>query len=131
MGNKICQNQNIIGVQIMNVHKKCEQYADDIWASILNEQHVFDALLDTFDHFREFSGLKINYDKTQILRIGSLRKSDAKLRTQKPTNWTRKAKILGIDIHTDVSEMIKYRQSSTQNKSNRRLLEKQRFNCYR
>ena len=35
----------------MNEHKKCEQYADDISASILNEQHVFDALLDTFDHF--------------------------------------------------------------------------------
>ena len=82
LGLKIRQNEQIIGLQMGNLNKKHAQYADDLWAIL--------------DKFSDFSGLKINYDKTQMMRLGSLKDGDAKLYTQKPISWSQRIKILGI-----------------------------------
>ena len=62
---KIKSNPNIIG--IFDHHKPHAQFADDIRAVIRNMQESFDQLMQVFD---EFSGLRINYEKTQVLNIG-------------------------------------------------------------
>ena len=60
------------------------------------------ALLHTLDAFEVFSGLKVNYDKTEILRIGSLKNSIANIYTRKPLKWTgQPLTILGIKFILD------------------------------
>ena len=73
LGTKIRKNRKIEPINSLGGNKKLHcQYADDIWVSIKYGQTSYDELLNTFQDFTHFSGLKINYDKTQVLQIGSL-----------------------------------------------------------
>ena len=53
----------------------------------------------------DFSGLNNNYDKTQVLRIGSLKDSDAQLITQKPLSWVKEITVLGVKFTATTQEM--------------------------
>lgn len=67
------------------------------------DQNSLDAMCDELIQFELASGLSINYDKTEILRLGSLQYSDAKLNTLKPMSWTNDTiKILGVNAHPNV-----------------------------
>ena len=49
------------------------------------------------------TGLKVNYEKTSLNRIGSLRDSDAELYTQKNFKWTSyPTNVLSVNIDHDV-----------------------------
>ena len=63
----------------MGRRKLLGQYADDIWTMIKFHQESFTAVLQTFNNFYHCTGLKINYDKTEVMRLGSLQGSQAKL----------------------------------------------------
>ena len=57
------------------------------------------ATFDIFDDFGKSSGLKINYNKTEILRIGSMKSSNNRLYTAKEVSWSNDSiRILGIEI---------------------------------
>ena len=103
----IGQNKNIEGVKIGPHEKKHGQYADDLWSVIRVSQSSFDELIDTFDKFGAISGLNINFDKTEILRIGSLQNSGIKLKSNKPFQWTNCIKILGIHVMANRDDMMK------------------------
>ena len=61
------------------------------------DQNSLNSVIQTCDYFENFADLRINYDKTDILRLGSLRNSDAKFYNQRPHNWTNDPLlILGI-----------------------------------
>ena len=62
----------------------------------------------TFDQFQEISGLKVNYNTTEVLRIGSIRDSDATFYTTKPLKWsdTGSISLLGVTISVDKDELI-------------------------
>ena len=79
LGQKIHLNERIEGIQIGKINKKHAQFAYDLWASILAKQTSIDALFDEIEKFCLATGLKINYNKTLIMRLGSLRESEAKL----------------------------------------------------
>ena len=106
IGQKILQNKNILGIQILG-NKKHAQYADDLWALLQANQSSLDEILNEFRQFERFSGLQTNYNKTQIMRIGSLRDSNAKFYVDKPIQWTDKLKILGFHINSDIEYMTK------------------------
>lgn len=58
------------------------------------------------EHFESRSGFRISYEKTTLFRIGSLRKSDAKLYTKNYVKCTSEPiNILGVDISTNQSEL--------------------------
>ena len=61
----------------------------------------------TVEEFAENTSLSINYDKTQVLRIGRKSESIAKVYTIKPLQWTDKTRILGINISNNYETMIK------------------------
>ena len=65
-----------------------------------------DALIETLNQFGETTGLRINYDKTQILRLGSLRHTEAKLITQSTISWSHRIKVLGLYLTADKEETI-------------------------
>ena len=107
LGQNIRDNIKIKGIKIGEKEKKHAQYADDLWALILaNEQNV-QSLTKEIKKFTKNTGLKINYDKTQVLRIGPKSKSKAQYYSLKPEMWTDKVKILGIIITNDIQDMVK------------------------
>ena len=109
LGLKIRQNPNIEGIQVDEAikDKKIGQYADDLWSLIKASQENLNNLLKTVQNFCAGTGLRINYNKTQIVRIGSLRNSDATYYTEKPIHWSPSTKILGITINPNREEMLK------------------------
>ena len=106
LGVKIRQNERIEGITMGHYSKKHSQFADDLWAALSTRQEVLDEFFAEVESFCDFSGLKINYDKTQIMRIGSLKNSDATLYTQKSISWSRRVKILGMTFTPDSEETI-------------------------
>ena len=106
LGLKIRANENILGVNCGHYIKKQAQFADDLWAILMAKQQSVDAFFNIIEGFAKCTGLRINYDKTQIMRLGSLKNSDAKLVTQETISWSRRVKILGIYFTPSKKEMI-------------------------
>lgn len=104
---KLKQNDQIRSVRIGSQNKLLDMFADDIWNCILFEQSSFDELIYEYDEFQNFSGLTINYNKTEVLRLGSIRNTDAKFYSQLPLHWSDgPIKILGLLISPDYNETI-------------------------
>ena len=99
LGENICNNPNIKGIVIDGYEYKSGQFADDTNLFSLYDRLSLQAVVDTLQIFETNTGLKLNYDKSNVYRIGSLKNSDAKLYTTKTLNWTNESiSILGIDI---------------------------------
>lgn len=73
---------------VNGVKIKLEQFADDLWTPMLFDQNSLDAMMLELQDFEKAMGLAINYNKTEILRIGSLRNSDAQLYSDQALQWT-------------------------------------------
>ena len=105
LGQQIRQSQNPQSIFI-DRRKLHSQNADDIWVAIKANRENLDTLMRIFEDFCSFSGLKINYDKTQVLRLGSLKDSDAQIYTQKPLNWVKEITVLCVKFSTNSCMMI-------------------------
>ena len=102
LGLKLRKNYTIHRIGPMN--KLHDQYADDIWADISFCQESLDDLLDVFEGFSTYSGMKINYAKTQIMKIGLV--ANETLNSHVPMKWVKEIKVLGVDFQTDKDRMI-------------------------
>ena len=95
----IRQNRDIKGININGKESKISQYADDTSLTLSFDENTIITVQQTFDLFHSASGLKVNYDKTEILRIGSLKNSNARLINCKKVKWTNgPITLLGIHI---------------------------------
>ena len=75
---------------------------------MIYDQDNLNTLLQTLDTFQICSGLKINYEKTELLRIVSLKNSNARLYTQKQLQWTNNVvKLLGVQLTADRKQLLK------------------------
>lgn len=111
---KIRQNDNIVGIQIGSRVKKLDQYVDDLWNIIYATQDSFSELIHEYSEFEDFAGLTINYDKTEVLRLGSLCHSDAKFYSTLPLKWSDgPVKVLGMNILSDYQSTLKHNFDST------------------
>ena len=116
---KICQEKGIIGIQLQGKEKKLAQYADDLWIVLRHIESSYKKLFYVLDQFSVFSGLKINYDKTEVMRIGSLYKTNAKYYSELPIIGTDgPVKILGIWCLPKVKEMTQLNIQAVMSKVN-------------
>ena len=101
---KIRQNVTIKGIQVDGIRKTLSQFANDMWTISEFNKDSYLATLKLFQEFEEFSGLKINYNKTEVLRLGSLRKTDAKFYSGFPLVWSDgPCTVLGVQVSADMS----------------------------
>ena len=82
------QNENIKGIPVEDILNLLGQYADDADVYLLNDQKSLDSVFLCLQRFKQMSGFSVNYDKTSIYRIGSLKHSNRQLQTQKLVLWT-------------------------------------------
>ena len=101
----IRQNPKILGVKIGDKLHKIKQYADDTQLITLFDAGSVTEIVLTFQEFTTISGLTINYDKTEILRIGNIKNSLSTLQTGQNFKWTNdNVNILGIIFTTTLSD---------------------------
>ena len=93
-------DSRIQGIPIDDMTALLGQFADDIDIYLLNKQNSLDAVFDVLERFKKYSGFSINYDKTQVYRIGSLANTDARLYTERAIMWTNNPiTVLGVSVH--------------------------------
>lgn len=103
---QIRANKDIRGICLGDTERKLIQFADDLTLFLQFEVTTLMQLEDTLSLFEGATGLKVNYDKTCLYRIGSLAQTNAKIFTRKPYVWTNgPIKILGIYIDHNSENM--------------------------
>ena len=65
------------------------QYADDMYLILDPTEENLNAVIEELEKFEKFSGLKVNYEKTAVLKVGPFRDSEAKFYTLKKTILVR------------------------------------------
>ena len=65
-------------------------------------QRNFTKTMTLMEEYSKNTGLIINYNKTQILRLGSLRNSCAKFYSERQLQWSECVKILGVKVYADI-----------------------------
>ena len=104
---KIRSNKNIKGIKINNTEIKLSQYADDTSAYLDGSQTSLEETLNELDIFANISGLKTNFDKTQVVWIGSKKYSTHSIKTRWKLSWgTSQFKLLGITFDVDLTKII-------------------------
>ena len=63
-------NENIKGIIVDKEEIKLEIFADDL-TSFLRDRTSLDVLFKTIDCFTSSSGLKVNYEKTEVMLLGN------------------------------------------------------------
>ena len=130
LGNAIRRDEEIRGIQISGTECKLSQYADDTTMILDGSELSFSRTLYLLDIFADISGLKVNYEKTEALWIGSLKNSNTIIPSNKPITWAeRKVYALGVwfstsdlkDIEANFFEKIEKIKKMLSNWSARRL----------
>ena len=110
LGCKIRTNKDIHGITINGVEEKEVQYAYDLWLFLLFAEENVNAALSELDQFEQFSGLKTNFQKSSIVRIGAI--VALRMNTVQQLKWSNGLiKILGIQIHPDIDIMLELNYS--------------------
>lgn len=86
--NLITENENIQGITLYDLKVLISQFADDTTLYLGFDANSINEVIKTLDIVYYNIGLTVNYDKTNIYRIGSLAGSSAQLYTQKVFVWT-------------------------------------------
>ena len=96
---KIRNNRNIKGICINGIEYKISQFAYDTTLLLDGSEDTVNKTIDILYHFSQFSGLKINFEKTNVIWIGSLKYSTLSIKTKWKLDWgNNNFKLLGIQF---------------------------------
>ena len=99
-------NNEIRGITINGINHKITQYADDTALTLLAEPTTLKKTFNLLIKFSDISGLRINIEKTKIMRIGTLRESNLVLLPEYNVEWTSDSlNMLGVVIANDRSKL--------------------------
>lgn len=102
----IRHNDKIEGVTIGEKTHKIVQFADDTALTLLCKRDTLHETYKLLHRFRCISGLKINLEKTKVLRIGAIKDSDIVLLPEYGVEWTGTSlSILGTVLPNDRSKI--------------------------
>ena len=81
--------------------------ADDTSVLLDGSEKSLDTCLNVLKYFANISGLRINYDKTQIILIGNIKYSNHRLNTGNALEWGKhQFKLLGIEFDVDLDKIF-------------------------
>ena len=80
-------------------------FADDMNIFMQFDQKSWQTIMNMFMLFEQSSGLKINYDKTTVYRLGSIANSNAHFYSSRKIKGTNEpVNILGVFVSQDPAE---------------------------
>ena len=101
----IKNNSEVKGVIVEGLEEKISQYADDtnIWSE--SSEQLVNAVIKQFDQFYANTGLKVNYEKSVIYKIGSQPESNDRFQLIRKFRWgTNRINTLGLTVMLDCLE---------------------------
>ena len=106
VGLMIRNNMNIKGIVINDKEHKLSQYADDTLFLLDGTSQSLNATLNVLYEYAQFSGLKVNFEKTHAVWIGVNKYSTASIKTRWKLAWGKTTfKLLGINFHIELEQM--------------------------
>ena len=126
LANELRGDSNIKGIPVDQMIHLLNQFADDADITSLFDTPSLQAIISKLDFYHQHSGFTVNYDKTSIMRIGSLKHSSTIIYTQKPIAWTSDfINGLGVKVSNnndfDFSDILTKTDSILQKWGNRSL----------
>ena len=112
----IRKSKDIKGITVKGKEHKICQFADDTCLLLQYDTTSIDSALQAFDKFQAISGLKVNYEKTELFPVGAIRESEVPLYSKRNIKWSPKSvKVLGIHITYNKKDLLKknYKQIVT------------------
>ena len=104
----IRKNKAIKGIQIKNRENLLSQFADDTTLCLDGTEKSFAEAVAVLVKFGQISGLHINFDKSQVIWIGSRRNCNLKYMRDKNFVWDPGTfKILGFIFSTNLDDIVK------------------------
>ena len=104
----IIHSSNLEGLHHKDLVNLLLQFADDSNLFLLFRNGMLDKVAYALDSIEDQLGLKVNYDKSTVYRIGSLENSKAEMYCQRPVAWDNlPMTMLGVTIHTNLEERLK------------------------
>ena len=105
---KLRNNNNIKGIEINNQEILLSQFADDTCLILDGKEKSFNTAIKELDYFAKISGLRINFQKTQVIWIGSKRYSNDRLGDKYGVQWGKtRFCYLGIEFDVDLTEIVR------------------------
>ena len=103
----IRNNSDIKGISINNEENLLSQFADDTTLFLDGSEKSFREAIFILSRFSLMSGLKINFEKSQIIWLGSQKNSNIRYMRDKNFIWDPGTfKVLGIMFSTNVSSIV-------------------------
>ena len=107
LATKMRQHNDIKGLKLLNERLLLTLFADDVGIFLRLEQREWNATVEVLEDFCSISGMSINYDKTVVYRLGSVRNTNARFYTKRKMIWLDEpVKMLGIYITESEEELI-------------------------
>ena len=96
----IRNDENIHGIRVDNKHYVISQYADDTILTILYEEKILTKVIEVFEDYTHFSGLRVNIEKTEVIPIGPIKYNHQIFEAHRGLKWSSgPIKVLGITLH--------------------------------
>ena len=97
-----------MGIQIQSHKFVVSQYADDTIITIAYSEHNLRKAVNIFETFAICSGLKLNYDKNQVMPLGSIKHEYDILVPESGFEWCEgPIKCIGVDICHITEDLLK------------------------
>ena len=104
---KLKNNKNIKGIHINNKEYIISQFADDTTLFLDCLDKSLRNTLKLLEEFSHISGLKVNFEKTKLVWIGSMKYSTRSIKTKWKLSWGEiQFKMLGITFHVNLRNMV-------------------------
>ena len=101
-------NKHIEGIKIGEITHLLSMFADDVAITAMNKLRVGQEIEWCIRHFEQISGLKVNYDKSTVYRMGSACDANAQQYILNKIKWSDKpVNLLGVTITDDSQEIEK------------------------
>ena len=104
--NCILKHPDINGISIDDTEYLLSQYADDAKILLEDNETSFKTCFEVLDEFANCSGLRINYSKTIIVRLGN--SEDTRFLEERGLKWQFRGKftVLGISFDLNKKDMV-------------------------
>lgn len=110
----IRQNTNITGISVGGSEYKLGLYADDVMVTMTNVEKSLDNLMEEIQRYSEYSGYKLNIQKTEAMMIGEI---DHNIKNKFEFKWDCDfLRYLGVYLPKDMGKLleINYGKLTTQ-----------------
>ena len=107
LATKIRRNGKIKGIKVRDHDILLSLFADDLAILLDFDQRSWNELENIFSEYNSCTGMTINYNKTAMYRLGSLRYTNARFYSRKKLIWTDEpVKVLGVYLTVDQNKII-------------------------